>query len=185
MTTRDDEATVTLVTIDEVPTGREAAFRAWVEHVTTAASMFPGHLDDSLLQPHGAAERWVLSQRFRDHESAMAWTTSSERAALFECAREFGSADVAPRKLLGMETWCTNSHDVSTVAPPRWKMTVASFTAILPISLLGNGVVGPFLGAFPLPVRVLILAMLFSTLMTYLMMPTVTMVLRRWLYPAQ
>lgn len=60
-------------------------------------------------------------------------------------------------------------------------MALAAFAAILPIALVGNGLLGPTMSAPPLLARVLILAMLFSTLMTYRMMPTVTSRLRRWL----
>ncbi|WP_228022892.1 hypothetical protein [Streptomyces acidicola] len=81
-----------------------------------------------------------------------------------------------------METLFTSPQDTTTVAPPRWKMALAAFAAVLPISLIGSGLLGPALSALPLLARVLILALLFSTLMTYLMMPTVTLVLRRWLY---
>ncbi|MGW4840374.1 hypothetical protein [Streptomyces globisporus] len=83
-----------------------------------------------------------------------------------------------------MENLFTTAHDTPTMAPPRWKMALAAFAAVLPISLLGNGLLGPALRAWPLVARVLALAFLFSTLMTYLMMPAVTLVLRRWLYTA-
>ena len=89
----------------------------------------------------------------------------------------------APRTVSGMETWCRAPSGAATVAPPRWKMAVASGIAVLPVSLVANGVLGPLLGALPLPVRAALFAVLFSTVMTYLMMPAVTGLLRRWLYP--
>ncbi|MFJ9590822.1 antibiotic biosynthesis monooxygenase [Streptomyces acidicola] len=184
MTETDDDGPtdVTLLTARTVEPGYEQDFREWFGRVTNAASAFPGHLGDGLFRPPAAAGPWVLIHRFRDHESARGWTTSPERAALFDNCEGHHQTEVARRELSGMETLFTSPQDTTTVAPPRWKMVLAAFAAVLPISLIGNGLLGPALSALPLLARVLILALLFSTLMTYLMMPTVTLVLRRWLY---
>lgn len=88
-----------------------------------------------------------------------------------------------PRTVSGMETWCRAPSAAATVAPPRWKMAVASGIAVFPVSLAANGVLTPWLGTLPLPLRAALFAVLFSTVMTYLMMPAVTGLLRRWLYP--
>ncbi|ONK09592.1 antibiotic biosynthesis monooxygenase [Streptomyces sp. MP131-18] len=183
MTETDDSGPtdVTLLTARTVEPGYEQDFREWFGRVTKAASTFPGHLGDGLFRPPTPAGPWVLIHRFRDHESAQAWTTSPERAALFDNCDGHHQTEVARRELSGMETWFTSPQDTITIAPPRWKMALAAFVAILPISLIGNGLLGPALSTLPLLARVLILALLFSTLMTYLMMPTTTLALRRWL----
>ncbi|QFU88296.1 antibiotic biosynthesis monooxygenase [Amycolatopsis sp. YIM 10] len=183
--TDDGPADVTLLTARTVEPGYEPHFRAWFGRVSSAASAFPGHLGDGLFQPPAPAGPWVLIHRFRDHDSAQDWTTSPERAALFDDCEGHHQTEVARRELSGMESWFSDPQDPATVAPPRWKMTLAAFGAVLPISLLGNGLLGPALAALPLPARVLVLALLFSTLMTYLMMPAVTRVLRRWLFPSK
>ncbi|EGX58194.1 antibiotic biosynthesis monooxygenase [Streptomyces zinciresistens K42] len=173
---------VTLLTARAVEPGYEQDFREWFGRVTSVASAFPGHLGDGLFRPPTAAGPWVVIHRFRDQESAQHWTASPERAALFDHCEGHHQSEVARRELVGMETLFTAPQGTNTVSPPRWKMALAAFAAVLPISLIGNGLLGPALSAWPLPARVLILALLFSTAMTYLMMPTVTLVLRRWLY---
>ncbi|MFD6330437.1 antibiotic biosynthesis monooxygenase [Streptomyces niveus] len=184
MTDADDagRTDVTLLTARAVEPGYEQDFQEWFGRVTKTASAFPGHLGDGLFRPPTAGGPWVLIHRFRDHESARGWTTSPERAALFDNCEGHHQTEVARRELSGMETLFTTPQDTATVAPPRWKMALAALAAVLPISLIGNGLLGPALGVWPLPARVFTLALLFSTLMTYLMMPTVTLVLRRWLY---
>lgn len=185
MSTEMEPAEVTLLTSHLIGQESEEHFRAWVGRVTDAASTFPGHLGDGLFRSTEGIRTWVLIHRFRDHESAHEWMNSPERAALFDGGEADHRSDSSPRELSGMETWCTSRGDATTVVPPRWKMALAAFAAILPISLVGNGLLGPIMSALPLLARVLILAMLFSTLMTYLMMPTVTSILRRWLYPGR
>ncbi len=180
-----EPAEVTLLTAHLIEPEGEDHFRAWVGRVTDAASMCPGHLGDGLFRSVEGTGTWVLIHRFRDHKSAHDWLTSPERAALLDGREVDHQSHGSPRELSGMETWCSSRGDSTTVVPPRWKMASAAFAAVLPISLLGNGILGPTLSALPLLARVMILALLFSTLMTYLMMPTVTSILRRWLYPGR
>ncbi|AYF74154.1 hypothetical protein D7D52_10095 [Nocardia yunnanensis] len=60
---------------------------------------------------------------------------------------------------------------------------MVSGLSIFPISLLGNGILGPLLVSAPLIVRTLTFTVLFSTAMTFLAIPATTRLLRGWLYP--
>ncbi|MFE3189841.1 hypothetical protein ACFXHA_12585 [Nocardia sp. NPDC059240] len=60
---------------------------------------------------------------------------------------------------------------------------MASGLAIFPISLLGNGLLGPVLSAQPLIVRTLTFTVLFSLAMTFLALPAATRLLHGWLHP--
>lgn len=82
-----------------------------------------------------------------------------------------------------MEAWFTGL-DPSAAAPPRWKMAVTAGVGSYPISLLGNGLLGPLLAGLPLLARTAVFAVLFSVLMTYVVMPAAGRLLRRWLRPA-
>ncbi|MBL1079268.1 hypothetical protein JK358_33165 [Nocardia sp. 2] len=69
-------------------------------------------------------------------------------------------------------------------APPLWKQAVVSGLAIFPISLAGNGVLGPLLLSAPLLVRTLVFTVLFSAAMTFVAIPVWNRILFRWLHPA-
>ncbi|MFJ9622471.1 antibiotic biosynthesis monooxygenase [Streptomyces sp. NPDC101181] len=186
MTETDDVTStdVTLLTARSVEPGYEREFREWFGRVTRATATFPGHLGDGLFQPPTASGPWVLIHRFRDREAARGWSASPERAALFDNCEGHHQTEVARRELSAMETWFTPPPVTAAAPPPRWKLALAAFAAVLPVSLVGNGLLGPALADVPLPVRVLVLALLFSMLMTYVMMPATTRVLRGWLYPS-
>jgi antibiotic biosynthesis monooxygenase (ABM) superfamily enzyme len=175
---------VTLLTARTVEPGYEQEFQVWARRVTKAASRIPGYLGDGLFRPPADAGAWVLIHRFRDLASAQEWKASSEREALFDDCEGHHQTEVARREVAGMETLLTSPSDAATVAPPRWKMAVSAFAGALLISLIANVLLGPVLSTLPVLVRVTSLALFFSVLMTYLMMPAVTSVLRRWLYPS-
>ncbi|MBF6236432.1 hypothetical protein IU474_04975 [Nocardia otitidiscaviarum] len=77
------------------------------------------------------------------------------------------------------------AETTSRPAPPHWKQAVVSGLSIFPISLLGNGILGPLLVSTPLIVRTLTFTVLFSTAMTFLAVPATTRLLRGWLYPTE
>ena len=67
--------------------------------------------------------------------------------------------------------------------PPRWKMWLASFLGAYPLVVIFQALVAPSLEDWPLLVRSAMFPLILLSLMTYAMMPLVTRVLHRWLYP--
>ncbi|MFE9255585.1 antibiotic biosynthesis monooxygenase [Streptomyces sp. NPDC006879] len=175
-----DNGEVTLLIARRVEPGFDASFETWAAGILEAASAFPGHLGYGFFRPVAEGAPWFLVHRFRDEESLRRWQESPERAAWFANCAGHHHSEIARRELTGMETWFAKPGS-SRPAPPRWKMAVSSGLAIFPISLLGNGLLGPLLADLPLVVRTAATAALFSVLMTYVAMPQVSRLLRRWL----
>ncbi|MEV4611274.1 antibiotic biosynthesis monooxygenase [Kitasatospora sp. NPDC049258] len=175
---------VTLFVARRVDSGYEESFEAWARGILGAAAAHPGNLGTGLLRPAGAGDPWHLLLHFRDAEAFRAWQSSPARAACF--ARVDGHhVEVARRELHGMEGWFATTPTGARRTPPaRWKMAVASTVAIAPLTLTVNLLLAPHLAGLPVAVRTLLLAPLISILMTYLALPAVTRLLRRWLFPA-
>jgi hypothetical protein len=62
-------------------------------------------------------------------------------------------------------------------------MAVVTFAAIYPLALLANVVLAPRTAAWPLLLRPIAFAGVLVPLMTWIVMPRLTRLLRRWLYP--
>src|ERR1700729_269949 len=78
---------VTIVTQTRVRAGREDEFAKWQEHIGTAASEFPGFIEQTVMPPNPPAQiDWVILQRFASLEAATSWLNSKERLALLEHA---------------------------------------------------------------------------------------------------
>lgn len=82
------------------------------------------------------------------------------------------------RQLTGLEAWFR-----SPVAPPRWKMAVATLCGVYPTSLLLSFTIGPHIQTLSLVIRTLIIAAAMVGLLTWLVMPRVTKMLQPWLRP--
>ncbi len=62
-------------------------------------------------------------------------------------------------------------------------MVVVTFCAVYPLSLLLNAFVTPLTKAWPVPLQALIFPVIVVPLLTVFIMPALSRLLRRWLYP--
>jgi antibiotic biosynthesis monooxygenase (ABM) superfamily enzyme len=173
---------VSLLIARQVDAGHEQDFEQWARGILAAASAFPGHLGHGLFRPGRPGEPWFLVHRFRDAEAHARWDASAERAAWFRRA-DGHHREVDRRTLTGIEGWFVPPGQPSRSAPPRWKMTLTAVLGIFPISLFAAVVIQPYLGDMHLLPRTALVAVLFSGLMSYAVMPVLTRVLKRWLHP--
>ncbi|MEU4093199.1 antibiotic biosynthesis monooxygenase [Streptomyces sp. NPDC026673] len=163
--------------------GHEESFQQWARDILEVAAAAPGHLGSGLFRPAEDGRPWIIVQRFRDNTMLRQWLDSPQRAGFFTQYEDHHHSEIARRELTGMDAWFPDPGP-KIAAPPRWKIGVSSAIAIFPISLFGTGVLGPHLVGLPLVARTAVFTVLFSTLMTYVAIPAVSRLLRRWLRPA-
>ncbi|MDG4862707.1 antibiotic biosynthesis monooxygenase [Streptomyces sp. T-3] len=176
-----DNGEVTLLIARQVEPGFEETFEKWARGILETAATFPDHLGYGLFRPSSEGAPWFLVHRFRDAAACERWQESPERAKWFASCEGHQHTEIARRELTGMETWFAKPGTTRST-PPRWKMCISSGIAIFPISLFGNAVIAPHLSGLPLLLRTAPITVLFSVLMTYVAIPAVTKLLRRWLY---
>lgn len=80
------------------------------------------------------------------------------------------------RELTGLEAWFR-----SPVPPPRWKMAVATLCGVYPTSLFLSYALGPYIQGLHPAFRTLIVAGCMVAMLTWIVMPQVTKVLKPWL----
>ena len=73
--------------------------------------------------------------------------------------------------------------EVPTFRPaPKWKMAIVTWLAIYPILTLFIMGTGPFLGDIHVVARLFVSTLMIAPLMTWIVMPTMTRIFRRWLF---
>jgi antibiotic biosynthesis monooxygenase (ABM) superfamily enzyme len=175
---------VTVLYSRRVKPGREAAFETWARGILAAARQFPGHLGASVLDAPDSRERHILFS-FADRKSLQAWLDSAERRYWLARVEELLETDRGLQQLTGLETWfkLPGSNVPTMKPPPRWKMWLVSLVAVYPLVLAFQASVVPRMARLPLPLRALLFPLVLLTLMTFVVMPMVTRLLRRWLGP--
>jgi uncharacterized protein len=177
---------VTVLYSRRVKPGREADFETWARGIVAAARQFPGHLGASVLDAPGSREYHILFS-FADRRSLRAWLDSGERRRWLARVGELLEADRGLQQLTGLETWfkLPGANVPTMKPPPRWKMWLVSLVAVYPLVLAFQALAVPRMAGLPLPLRALAFPLVLLTLMTFVVMPVVTRLLRRWLGPRQ
>ena len=166
----------------DVEPGRGSDFEQWAHGIHSAAAKHPGHLGATWLRAEGIRHRYYTVVNFSDEERLNAWLESSERAKWID--RLPGIAKAHRHHTTGLETWFSLPGE-SVPAPARWKMVIATFSAVYPLSLLFQALVAPATKSWPLLLRALVFPLVMVPLLTYAVMPNLSRALRRWLYPAR
>jgi uncharacterized protein len=169
---------VTVTIARRVAPGREADFEDFSASLTQAAALHAGFLGAGMLRPGHVGEPWHVVFRFDSIDHLRAWESSPERAELLTAGEELvHSTDM--HRVTGLETWFALPSRTAP-APPRWKMFAVSVVAIYLLQLVFNLALQPL--GLPVPLRVALVAVAVTALMTWLVMPWAARLLQDWLY---
>lgn len=175
---------VTTTVIRRVKPGHEPFYEQFLEGIIAAASQFPGHLGVEVLRPeHASTGEYQIIYRFDTSDHLRDWIESDQRAAWLERAEPHVIGPMRAQVMTGLETWFTIPGHSDTLPPPRYKMALLTWATIFPLITVIIVVLGPLLEGIALVPRLAITTAVTVPVMTWLVMPRITRLLRSWLYP--
>jgi uncharacterized protein len=175
---------VTTTVTRRVKPGHEDLYEQFLDGIISAASQFPGHLGVEVFRPASAsAGEYRTVYRFDTAEHLRAWLDSDEHAAWLERAEPHVIGPMSTSFVTGLETWFTLPGRLGATPPPPYKMALLTWVTIFPLITAIVAITGPHLKGLPLAARLAITTAIAVPLMTWVVMPRVTRLLRRWLYP--
>jgi antibiotic biosynthesis monooxygenase (ABM) superfamily enzyme len=169
-----------VVTRDVVP-GRERDFDEWVHLIVSEAVRFGGQGASVITPDASMRTHRVVVCRFANEDSLKAWEESEEHNRLMQEAEEFSTPRL--QRATGLETWFTLPGEGAMVPPPRWKMALVTLIGIYPPVVVLLALVVPRVEAWPLLARAAVIPLVLVPLLTYIIMPLLSRLLRDWLYP--
>lgn len=183
MRDHSDSPATALITREVYP-GREPDYDDWSRRFLHAVGRVAGYQGATFVgPPHKEPGRRMLILRFADKASLRRWVDSEQRKTLT------AESDAFSRHVYeepsSLETWFTIPGLGAVSPPPRWKMALVTLGAIVPLVLLMNLTVLPLLSGWPLVARTLVFSGTLTGLMTWVVMPRMTRLLHRWLYPGR
>jgi antibiotic biosynthesis monooxygenase (ABM) superfamily enzyme len=174
---------VTSIICRNIMPGYGKDYDNWAQRYLTFIRKAPGYLGITIIIPGGSKSslRYII-RRFADKATMEAWDNSEQSQKLLQEADNYSTRHYETST--GLETWFTlpGLKTLSQSPPPRWKMAIVLFFAAYFISSLSRFVLNPFLGQWPMLSAVIYTAILVVSL-TYIAMPILSRLLRRWLYP--
>ena len=166
-------------------------FEEWVSGINKEMSRQEGSMGVEIIRPteRESKPEYVIIFRFNNYDNLTRWENSSIRNEWLRKGRELVEADPEIQKLTGFEFWFTpysrrSSGLAPLVPPPRYKMVIVTIPVIsvLLLTLVPQIHVVTEMLSIPYSVRFVIAITITVIMMTYLIMPLLTKLLRPWLF---
>lgn len=178
------EGPVTVTIARRVKPGLEAEYERWIDGVSKVAQTFPGHMGVSTLPPSDVTDGdYVIIFRYDTYEHLRAWEESDERAAWLEKLEGLVEGEARIQRVTGLEFLFPLAEVPAATPPPSpHKMALVLIVVVFCLVTAINLIFGQWLAQLSLLARIFVLVALQVLLMTYVVMPRVTKVLKPWLY---
>ncbi|MFI0776826.1 hypothetical protein [Streptomyces sp. NPDC021212] len=176
-----DTEPVTVTAAYRVDPGRETEFYGWAIEMLNAAASLPGYLGGGVMGSGQLSSEWHVIYRFDREVSAQGWESSLERARLATRAGPFVE-EKGTQRTSGLQNWLKGPVR-PLPPPPKWKLWLVNLGAVFPPVLMFNVLVIPFLDGTNFLLRTLALCLGVTAMVTWLVMPRLQRLLKKWLYP--
>ncbi|MCG7982005.1 MAG: antibiotic biosynthesis monooxygenase [Candidatus Thiodiazotropha lotti] len=163
--------------------GKESEFEDYIIGITNAAMQWPGHMGTNVFRPNNPDGSYRIVFKFDHLSNLESWENSPERAEWREIAEQVSQ----PREIqtiTGLEAWFTLPDCAINVHPPKYKMAFLVWLGVFTLVTLLSLLIGSYIEDLPLVVRTFTLTIIVVPTLTYFVLPFLTRVFSRWLYPS-
>lgn len=183
-----NDGPVTVIVTRKAKKGKINEFEEWMDGVIHEAMKFEGHMGVNIIRPTDPSNpEYVVIFRFNTYENLTKWEKSEIRKEWLKKSIDVTEGEPVVQKQTGLEFWFTprsgngSSNASAAMQPPRYKMAIVVTGIIFVlVSVLLPQVRQATLG-LPLLLSTLVGVVIMVLLMTYVIMPSVTRLLRPWL----
>src|SRR5262245_16107729 len=157
--------------------GAHVRFEEWVRRLLVQAAASGGLEGSSVLS---AGDDYFVLLRFAAQRDFDRWRDAAATDELLLAAAAVATRTDRGQLRTGLETWfAVRGRPASAPPPPKWKMAVVTWCALLP-QVLVLAKITP--SSIPFPFDVVISTAIPVALLTWVIMPRLTALLQRWLY---
>jgi len=168
-------------------------FEEWLSGVSKEVSRQEGSMGIDIIRPtnnNKSKSEYVIIFRFNTYDNLEKWEKSSLRNEWLQKGRELAEAAYDVQKLTGLEFWFTpyfedeSSSMIDLKPPPRYKMAIVTIPviSILLLTLVPQIHALTEVILIPYAIRLVIAITITVLLMTYVIMPLLTKLLKSWLF---
>jgi antibiotic biosynthesis monooxygenase (ABM) superfamily enzyme len=191
------DGSITVIVTRIAKKGRIKEFEDWMDGIIHESLKFEGHLGVNVIRPvDQSSPEYVIIFRFNTLDNLLKWEKSQERKQWLEKSKDVVEGEDKVQKVTGLEFWFTphsahrakhevNNNDdiIPTVSvPPRYKMVMVTVSILFVLLHTMIPPIRQLTEPLPLLLSDLLGVIITVLLMTYLIMPSVTRLLKPWLY---
>ena len=170
-------------------------FEEWLSGISKEVSRQEGSMGIDIIKPtpnisNKSKPEYVIIFRFNTYENLDKWEKSPIRHEWLQKGRKLAESDYDVQKMTGLEFWFTpyfndeSSPMIPLQPPPRYKMVIVTIPviSILLLTLVPQIHFLTEMLLIPFPIRLVIALAITVLLMTYVIMPLLTKLLKPWLF---
>ena len=191
--TREHSNPVTVIVKRIAKKDKINEFEEWLSRISKEFSKQDGSMGIDIIRPTNSNKtksEYVIIFRFNTYDNLEKWEKSAIRNEWLQKSWELSEAHYDVQKLTGLEFWFTpylkdgSSSRVPINPPPRYKMVIVTIPviSILLLTLVPQIRVLTEMLSIPYVIGLVIAIIILVLLMTYVIMPLLTKLLRSWLY---
>lgn len=187
---RKNDDLVTVIVTRKAKKGKIKEFEEWTDGIIHEAMKFEGHMGVNIIYPSDPSNPYVIILRFDTYENLTKWEKSEKRKEWLKKGKDITEGEPVVQIQTGLEFWFTPSSGQSSSSigdngsvkpPPLYKMAIVTggiifimINTLIPL-ILQLTINLHFLLSTLVAVAIMV------PLMTYVVMPSVTRLLRPWL----
>ena len=179
----DQGRSAAFVITHSVKDGAQQRYEEWTREILGAVSSYPGYLGREVFLPTHGNRKYTIIVRFDNEEHLRGWADSDARREFIGRAADLLEKGDQNEIRTGVDFWFTPEG----ARPPKaWKQFLLTTSAVYPLSLIIPRLLAPLFGVAP-PlghplVASLLVAAILTGLLTFVIMPRYTRLVRGWLY---
>jgi len=187
-----EDGPVTVIVTRKAKKGKIREFEEWMDGIIHEAMKFEGHMGVNIIRPSDTSStpEYVIIFRFNTYDNLTKWEKSEIRKQWLKKSKEVTEGEPIVEKQSGLEFWFTprsvtgsSSGDSAPAAipPPRYKMAmvITGIIFVLVSTLLPQ--IRQATIDLPILLSTFVGVVIMVLLMTYVIMPSISKLLRPWL----
>jgi antibiotic biosynthesis monooxygenase (ABM) superfamily enzyme len=176
---------VTVVVTRRVKSGYESQYENWLKRLLEEAKSMKGYIGASIQKPAQGTTEYTSIFRFDNVENLRKFEESEIRARYLREVVDYVEADAIWKMFSGLEFWFSPPTGTIVPQPSRFRMALVMIVVVYGLVISIGQLVATLVGdAIPSYVRLFITISIEIFLMTFVLMPHLTKLLAKWIYPS-
>jgi antibiotic biosynthesis monooxygenase (ABM) superfamily enzyme len=177
--------TVTVVVTRKVKHGHESDYEDWLRRLLEESKSMKGYLGATIQKPAPGSTEYTSIFRFDTVDNLRKFEESEMRSRYLREVVDYVDADAIWKKITGLEFWFSPPKGTLIPQPSRFRMALVTIAVVFGLVISIGQVVGMVATAeVPSYIRLFVTISIEIFLMTYVLMPRITRLLAKWIYPS-
>jgi uncharacterized protein len=177
---------VTVVVTRRVKSGYESQYENWLKRLLEEAKSMKGYIGAVVQKPAPGTAEYTSVFRFDNVENLRKFEESEIRTRYLREVVDYVEADAIWKKFSGLEFWFSPPSGTLVPQPSRFRMALVMIVVVYGLVISIGQLVAMLVGdVIPSYVRLFITISIEIFLMTFILMPRLTKLLAKWIYPGR